>query len=132
MRFSASDHPGGVSNASTKRRSPRHSRGADHEVFSHLITSRRENPMADVSISEAIALFDNSETARGARGRVAKWPLRVVERLRFLHAVEEIQFIAPRTQTKAGIVVGEWEEGPDGLILRLNPSFFNHLPEKER
>jgi hypothetical protein len=88
--------------------------------------------MAEVSISEAIALFDHSETARGAMGAVAKWPLRVVEKLRYLHDTDEAGFAQPQTKSKTGIVRGEWLEGREGYDLRVNPSYIKSLPEKDR
>jgi hypothetical protein len=88
--------------------------------------------MAEVSIAEAITLFDRSQTARGAMGAVAKWPLRVVERLRFLYDIEEIGLDTPTAKTEGGPPIGGWREGRQGYDLRVDPSYLKGLPEKER
>jgi hypothetical protein len=89
--------------------------------------------MADVSIIEAIALFDHSETARGVRRPAGRWPLRVVDRLRDLHTIDAVLFTPPVTRPKTGIVKGEWDpESKEGPVVRLNPAYFKDVPEKER
>jgi hypothetical protein len=88
--------------------------------------------MADVSISEAIALFDHSNTARGANGSVGTYPLLVIERLRYLHAIDEIGFVTPEDKKKRATQRGSYAEDRAGVDLRLNPSYVKRLPESER
>jgi hypothetical protein len=87
--------------------------------------------MADVSLSEAISLFDNSDTARGAKGSVGKWPLVIVEKLRYLHAVDEVGFVLPDKKKRA-TQKGSYLENRSGADLRINPDYLKRLPEKHR
>jgi hypothetical protein len=88
--------------------------------------------MADLSISEAIALFDHSQTARGGNGPVGKWPLRVIEALRYVYDIDEAGLATPELKSKNGIIRGEWAAWRKGLDLRINPSYLDSLPAKER
>jgi hypothetical protein len=83
--------------------------------------------MTDVSISEAIALFDHSETARGSKGAVGKWPMRVIERLRYLHDTDEIGF-----ENLPAKIIGGWGGHQDGFDLALSRAYVQRLPERER
>jgi hypothetical protein len=88
--------------------------------------------MADVSLSEAISLFDNSDTARGAKGSVGKWPLVVIEKLRYLHAVDEIGFVLPANKKKQATNKGSYLADRAGADLRVNPAYVKRVPEKHR
>jgi hypothetical protein len=88
--------------------------------------------MADVSIAEAVALFAGSNTASGGQGQVARWPQRVVERLRYLNDIEEIGFVLPAAKQKRETNRGSWKEGRSGYDLRVNPEYLKRLPEKDR
>src|SRR4051812_18127309 len=83
--------------------------------------------MADASIPEAIALFAHSETARGSKGAVAKWPQRVLERLRQLQADDEIGY-----EDLPAKIIGGWAGHRDGYDLALSPAYLRHLPAGER
>lgn len=88
--------------------------------------------MADVSMAEAVALFGGSQTATGGKGAVARWPQRVLEKLRYLSDTEEIGFVLPASREKRQINRGSWKEGRNGYDLRVNPEYLKRLPEKDR
>jgi hypothetical protein len=88
--------------------------------------------MADVSIYDAIALFEHSETARGAKGPVGKWPQRTVEALRYFHDIEEVGYAVTKSKSKGVTNKGKWKHGHDGFDLRLNSAYFSRLPKKDR
>lgn len=84
--------------------------------------------MADISIRQAIMLFQYSFTGQGANGSFGTLPRRVTDKLWQLYAHHEIGL----GRTERRTTRASWEEGRPGFDLLVSQSFIDRLPEDQR
>ncbi len=84
--------------------------------------------MPKVSISDAIQLFEFSNTAQGGNGQVGTWPAKIIAKLKDLVSTNELGFEAQRVASWRGSFLANRV----GFDLSVNPTYIESLAPDEQ